>query len=202
VVEVAGAGPATASRARSGREARVCAHSVQFYADDGFLVDGLASFIGAALGGGNAAIVIATGAHREGLAERLAGRGLDLSRAAAEGRYVALDAAETLATFMVDGRPDPTSFADRIGHVVGQAAVAATGARARVAAFGEMVALLWAAGQSEAALELEGLWNGLARTHTFDLHCAYPISLFPQAADGDPLARICAAHSHVTPAED
>src|SRR2546425_5008851 len=181
-----GTAPATGSRARSGREARVCAHSVQFYADDGFLIDRLASFIGAALGDGNAAIVIATGAHREGLAERLAARGLDLSRAAAEGRYAALDAAETLATFMVDGRPNAARFADRIGHVIGQAAAAATGERARVAAFGEMVAPLWAAGQSEAALELERLWNDLARTHTFDLHCAYPIGLFPQAADGDP----------------
>jgi signal transduction histidine kinase len=178
------------------------AHSVQFYADDGLLLDGLARFVGAALVVGDAAIVIATAAHRQGLARRLAARGLDLDRAAAGGRYVALDAAETLATFMVDDWPDAERFAARIGGVVRQATSAASSDAPRVVAFGEMVALLWAAGAPEAALELERLWNELARTHAFDLHCAYPISLFPRASDADPIARVCAAHTHVTPAED
>jgi signal transduction histidine kinase len=204
MVGVADVGPATGSPrpARWEREAHARAHSVQFYADDGFLIDGLGRFVGAALGAGDAAIVIATTAHREALAARLAARGLDLGRAAAAGRYVALDAAETLATFMVDGQPDPTRFADQVGGVVARAAAAAAGEPARVAAFGEMVALLWAGGAPEAALALEQLWNDLAGRHSFDLHCAYPIGLFPHAADADRVARICAAHTHVTPAED
>src|SRR4051794_26764845 len=90
-------------------------HSVQFYEDDTFLLDELSRFIGAALGAGDAALVIATQAHREELARRLAARGLNLARPIAQGRYVALDAAETLATFMRDGRPDPARFATLIG---------------------------------------------------------------------------------------
>ena len=42
-------------------------HSVQFYVDDAFLLDGLSRFIGTALGAGDAAIVLATQAHREAL---------------------------------------------------------------------------------------------------------------------------------------
>src|SRR5579863_925127 len=73
------------------------AHVVQFYGEDGFLLDELSRFIGTALGAGEAAVVIATREHREGLAARLNAWGLDTTRAIAQGRYIALDAAETLA---------------------------------------------------------------------------------------------------------
>src|SRR2546423_2141179 len=50
------------------------AHSVQFYSDDTFLLDEMSRFIGSALGAGDAGLVIATQAHREGLARRVGGR--------------------------------------------------------------------------------------------------------------------------------
>src|SRR5882757_7246899 len=72
-------------------------HSVQFYSQDTFLLDGLSRFVGTALGAGDAAIVLATRAHREGLESRLQVHGLNTARAASQGRYIVLDAAETLA---------------------------------------------------------------------------------------------------------
>src|ERR1700676_3819674 len=69
-------------------------HSVQFYADDSFLLDGLSRFIGTALGAGDA-IVLATPAHREALERRLQARGLSTAKAIRQGRYIVLDAAET-----------------------------------------------------------------------------------------------------------
>ena len=77
------------------------AHTVQFYTDGAFLIDELSRFIGSALVAGDAAVVIATKAHREGLAQGLQSRGLDIARAIEQGRYIALDAAETLAKFML-----------------------------------------------------------------------------------------------------
>src|SRR5581483_10824282 len=68
-------------------------------------------------------------------------------------------------------------------------------------AFGEMVALLWAQGNTEAAIRLEQLWNQLAEKHSFHLHCAYPLSLFPHASDTKGMERICVEHSQVTPGE-
>jgi signal transduction histidine kinase len=177
------------------------AHRVQFYDDDAFLLDELSRSIGSALGAGDSAIVIATREHREGLARRLEARGLDITRAAGEGRYVALDAAETLSKFMVEGWPDAVRFTDLIGGVVARATAAANSEHSRVAAFGEMVALLWAEGKTEAALKLEHLWNDLAQIHAFDLSCGYPIRFFGQSDDGNPIESICAAHSHVIPAE-
>src|SRR5277367_5760202 len=102
-------------------------HTVQFYGEDAFLLDELSRFIGTALGAGDAAVVIATKAHREGLAQRLKARGLDAARAAEQGRYVAMDAAETLGKFMRDGWPDAALFMEVLGGVLGQAAAAGGG---------------------------------------------------------------------------
>ena len=177
------------------------AHVVQFYGDDGFLLDDLSRFIGPALGGGDAAVVIATGQHRDGLARRLQVCGLDTAWAVAQGRYVALDAAETLSKIMLHGWPDAVRFKDVIGGLVERVATRTGGELRHVAAFGEMVALLWAEGKPEAAIRLEELWNDLARTHSFSLRCAYPMSGFCREEHGDLLLKICDQHSNVIPGE-
>src|SRR5262245_36264969 len=94
------------------------AHVVQFYEDDVPLVDAIARFIGAALGAGDGAVVIATERHLASVEELLAARGLDLAAARAERRYVALDAAETLATFMRDDWPDQARFLEIMGSTI------------------------------------------------------------------------------------
>ncbi|MDP9363167.1 MAG: PAS domain-containing protein, partial [Chloroflexota bacterium] len=180
---------------------RNCAHTVQFYDDDAFLLDELGRFVGSALGAGHGAVVVATEGHQAGLAERLRERGVDLALAAGQGRYVSLDAAETLPKLLVDGWPDAARFGDLIGGIVARAAAATRGSHPRVAVFGELVALSCADGKHEAALRLEHLWNDLARTHPFYLHCAYPMGSFCRADDAPVLKAICAAHTSVDPTE-
>jgi PAS domain S-box-containing protein len=99
---------------------------------------------------------------------------------------------------MVDRSPDKTLFHRQIGALV---AKAGDGGRRSVRAFGEMVALLWAEGNSEAAIQLEELWNQLSRTYAFSLLCAYPMSNFNGAADADAFGKVCHAHSKVLPGE-
>src|SRR5256714_11395190 len=172
-------------------------HLVQYYEKEGFLYDRVTDFMSDGLRGGDAAVLIATRAHRSGVESRLARRGVDLAYLTAGGRYHALDAQDTLSRFMVDGTPDPHRFAETVGPVI---RTARTGDR-RVLAFGEMVALLWAEGNREAAIRLEQLWNDLARRETFALLCAYPIAHFDDAGHAEPFAEINAAHTWVTPAE-
>jgi signal transduction histidine kinase len=176
------------------------AHTVQFYAEDTFLLDDLSRFIGTALVAGDAAVVIATKAHRDGLAQRLQSLGFDSAKPIAQGRFMALDAAETLSKFMREGQPDAALFSEVLGSVLGQAATAAGGLR-RIAAFGEMVFLLWAKGNAEAALRLEQLWNALAKSHALSLRCAYPMSGFDREEHSDLFVKICAEHSHLIPVE-
>jgi signal transduction histidine kinase len=182
-------------------EAGPRAHTVQFYGEDASLLKDLSCFIGAALMAGDAAVVIATQAHRDGLTQRLQSLGFDTAKAFEEARYVPLDAADTLEKFMLDGMPDAALFNEIVGSVIGKAAAAAEGKTPRIAAFGEMVALLWAEGNGEGALRLEELWNDLAKTYPFYLRCAYPMSGFDREDHGAAFQKICAEHSHVFPVE-
>jgi hypothetical protein len=176
-------------------------HSVVFYSDDSSLLDDLSRYVGGALGRGDSAIVIATESHREGLKKRLQLRGFDTSYSRLKRRYLEFDAAETLSQFMVGGLPDAASFSEIVTHALVSARVAAEGERPRVAAFGEMVALLWAQGNAAAAVALERLWNDLAHTNDFTLRCAYPTSGFALGHE-DYFLKICGEHSHVFSTED
>jgi hypothetical protein len=119
-------------------------HSVHFYEDDSFLLEELSRFVAASLVAGDSAVVIATKQHREGLHERLVKGGLDVDAAVHQGRFLCLDAAETLSQFMSDGQPDAMRFDKVVGGAIARLAAASHGRNSRVAAFGEMVALLWA----------------------------------------------------------
>src|SRR5262249_4933231 len=154
--------------------------------------------VGDSLAEGNAGVVIATASHRRALDGRLHALGLDLRRPRDEGRYVTLDAAETLARCLVGGHVDETRFTAVVGGVLRDAT---QGGERTVNVFGEMVALLCAQGKSEAAIRLEGLWNDLARTLSFSLLCAYPIGGFRDEASAERFLRICAEHSQIVPAE-
>ncbi len=177
-----------------------CRHAVQFYEHDSALIEALGRHIGTALESGDTAIVIATKAHREGLAEELRLRKINVSAAVKAGLFIELDAAKTLAKFMVGGGPDKQKFQETVGVLVKEA-VARTKPWRRLVAFGEMVALLWAEGKRDATVRLEELWNELAELYTFDLLCGYPIGVFDRLEHRQLFFSICGEHTHVNPAE-
>src|ERR1700686_3668706 len=102
-------------------------HEVVFYSDDWQLLDRLSQFIAAALNAGNAAIVIATEAHRDGLVRELLAYGLEIGAAIEQGRYIALDAADTISAFIVNGMLDSVRFLESFGNLILTAANAAKG---------------------------------------------------------------------------
>ena len=168
-------------------------HVVQFYDDDGELAAGVAPYLAEALDADGVAIVIATPAHRRAFAARLAAADIDVARARETGRLVMLDAAEAVDTLLFDGRVAGHRYDKLIGDPVRDAAA---GGRV-VRAYGEIVALLWADGHVAAALELEGLWNGLGREVGFSLYCAYPRALVEAEGVVDAFHEVCLQHSAV-----
>jgi len=72
--------------ARQGEHGR----TVQFYRDAAYPLDTLSQQIGEALAAGGVAIVIASRAHRDDLAQRLKERGLDVAGATQQGRLETL----------------------------------------------------------------------------------------------------------------
>jgi PAS domain S-box-containing protein len=177
-------------------------HGVHFYGEDKSLIKELGLFMGNAARTGDSCVVIATQEHRDVLSRELTARGIDVPKATREGRYLAMDAATTLAACSWDGHPHPVRFQEVVGGTVDRALRAATGSRKKVAAFGEMVALLWEQGNAEAALRLEQFWNDLIRVHpALSLRCGYPLAGFDRAGHSRIFEKICAEHSHVLPAE-
>jgi hypothetical protein len=61
-------------------------------------------------------------------------------------------------------------------------------------AYGELVDVLWKAGQDAAAIRVELLWNKLAATHDFSLLCGYAMGNFYKRAGLNAISR---EHSHV-----
>jgi len=151
-------------------------HELLFFSDEAVLLDNFARVVGAALNTGNAAIVVATPSHREGLLERLRKQGLDVGRAIQKGNYIALDVAESLSAFMVDGLPDPVRFLRGISGVIATAKKAANAKQPHVVVCGEGIAVLLAEGKTDAAIRLERLCDEVASTHEIDVLCAYPLT--------------------------
>jgi anti-sigma regulatory factor (Ser/Thr protein kinase) len=170
-------------------------HVVQFYEDDADLVARAGGYLLEGALAGEVAIVIATEAHRTAFEAHLRDVGVDVAAARDEGTLVLLDAAATLESFKRDGSVDRDAFFEVIGGVVN--AAAATGRPVR--AYGEMVALLWEAGDVLAAIDLETLWNELGSEVPFSLYCAYRSESVLGHEHAAALQRVCHLHSAVVP---
>lgn len=170
-------------------------HFVRFSEDDAALVKEISHFIGTGLLTGHGGIVIATQAHLDEIEQGLTASGCNLTAAREDERYISLDADETLSKIMINGSPDEERFLYTVGTLLIQMQVRHSWVRA----FGDMVSLLWAKEQYDAALHLEQLWNDLIDLHSCSLFCAYRMKDFN--ADGAELRfkDVCAQHSQVLP---
>jgi len=166
-------------------------HVIQLYENDHILIDALAGFVGSGINAGDSCVVIATRAHINALNERLREHGIHLQALIEDGRYIPLDAEQTLASFMVDGKINKSLFMEQAASLMARARQN----NRRVRAFGEMVALLWEQGNKAATIELEQLWNEYCSEEPFCIFCAYPKSSFKSV--DTPLVHICGAHSKI-----
>jgi len=170
-------------------------HAVGFYSEDRYFLDDLTEFIIAALKAGNAAIVVATESHRDSLLSRLQAQDVNIRAAIEQGRYIPLDAADTLSALMLNDMPDPLRFLKLMGSFIETASKAARGARVSIC--GECVHLLWTQGKAEAAIQFEKLANQLANKYDVDILCGYSLGCSQGAMDSHIFQRICAEHSAV-----
>lgn len=170
-------------------------HEVVFYSDDPQLVDQVSAFIGAALKAGNAAIVIATDSHRDSLIRRFQAYGLDVDADIEQSRYIAVDAAETLSTFLVNGMLVSCRFLESFGSLISTAARAVKVKHARVVVFGEGAHLLWTQGNVQAAIQDEKLCNELTKKYNVDILCGYRLASFQTGIGSHVFEQICLEHS-------
>jgi hypothetical protein len=173
-------------------------HFVQFYkADEPLLNRNVGNFLWDGLLRGDGLLVIGTRQRRECLSSHLSRLGADVALARREGQLAMLDAHEVLERFMVNGQPDW----DRFQHAIGEALQLARPrvADAGICAYGEMVGVLWEAGETEAAIRLEDCWNKLLHRGGITLFCGYPIDVFANDFQRGHVHDVLCAHSHVLP---
>jgi len=174
-------------------------HFLQFYhADERPLVRNVGRFLCEGLNQGDHLILISTKEHTASFTDELAVLNAGVDAARRDGKLVCLDARETLAQFMVDGRPDAERFRSVIGSLLLRFSSNAGGVRA----YGEMVNVLWKDGLTAVALRLEQLWNDLLRDFEFSLYCAYQVDIFDGRVAMADLNAVLCNHTHLLPGSD
>src|SRR5687768_3527379 len=132
-----------------------CDHVVQIYENDQVFLDVLSGFVGSGINAGDCVVVIATEDHLAALAKRLRSSGIRVDSLISNDQYIPINAQDALAEFMVNGWPDDNKFNQFVSLLLKRAKKHGRPVRA----FGEMVALLWAEGNSGATVRLEHLWK-------------------------------------------
>ena len=176
-------------------------HVVQLYGtDERLLARNVSRYLAEGFARGDGLLLIATPRHTDAFASGLAERGLDVPRIVREGRLTVLDAEELLGRLMVDGMPDPHRFDDVMGREL-RTIRRRTGSP-DICAYGEMVGILWSAGEFAAAERLEELWNTAIAGGGLRLYCAYAIDVLGQGWDSAAVTPILASHSAVVSGGD
>jgi hypothetical protein len=174
-------------------------HFVQLYGkDDRLLTRNVARYLSEGLRRGDGLLVIATAEHRGTLVRHLTEERA-YSKAVLEGRLVFLDAETTLNRFLVNGEPDQSRFESIIAEAL--RGVRSRAVQSGVRAYGEMVGVLWNAGQFAAAVRLEELWNQLLQSSDVSLFCSYPIDVFSPEFQASSVDALLCAHTHVLPTD-
>ena len=110
-------------------------------------------YLAGAIAEGGAAVIVATPGRCAEFEAHLAAGGVDVGAARRDGPLICLDATRVARLLTGAGRIDRAGFDTQFRPAI----LAAGEAPGPVRIYGEVVALLWAAGQVNAALELEGL---------------------------------------------
>lgn len=176
---------------------RRCLHEVIFYSDRSHFLGTFADFLTSSLKAGDAAVVMLTKSKREVLVQRLQIMGLDIAALTEEGRYISLDTAEVLETFMVKGLPDRTQFLKIVTGIAQRATRRLKQEHNCVVFCGECAPRLWSEGNAEGALKLEQLWNEFGQSSTIQILCAYPLVSFDDEVGRYVQEQLCHEHTAV-----
>jgi hypothetical protein len=170
-------------------------HHVVFYSSDDVLVQAFTRFIGGALDGGKAVIVLLNEAHEESVRRSLRASHVDVDRAIRQKRYVPMSINDLLAQVMVNGRVDPIRFQNAAENLLADVERQAMNHDAGIAACGECAPTLWADGNVEAAMQLEHLWDEIGKSRQIDILCGYP--MIARDEEVKTVRSLCAEHTAV-----
>jgi hypothetical protein len=171
--------------------ATVRSHAVHVYDRVEELTAGVLAYLLPALQGAGAALVVAGTNHRVSFAAALRRLPIDLPVLTEQGRYVALDTDEVLATVMIEGRADGARFRAVVVGLIDDL----YREHGWVRVYSETTARLWADGRAPAALELEEEPDDVAASGAVSLYCACPRDVLDGSSDA--WAAVLSRHTRV-----
>src|SRR5215211_5426679 len=177
-----------------------CDHIVQLYQDQDFLNRAVCRFAGAALANGEGIILVPTLMHWNVIRPRLEAEGVNVEAARRRGQLTVVDADELLPRFRRDAMPDSPVFLGLAADVIADAH--ADGRYQKVRWWGEMVNVLWERGDVAASMNLEDLFDQLAKKHDIAIFCSFLMDNFNGDVHAHMLPRLGPNHSHLIPVED
>lgn len=167
-------------------------HILSIYEDGPGFLNLLYGFVSGGFNARAAVVVIATAEHLSYIDEQLKRDGYDVFGLKLTDEYIPLDAEALLDQFMIHDSLDENLFF----HVITNLLARAKKQDRMVRAFGEMVAILWARGLTDATFQLEALWNQYCESEGFSLFCAYPKTVFGKEHNHS-VEDICCAHTRL-----
>jgi hypothetical protein len=174
-------------------------HLVQIYSggDEQHLARNVGQYLFEGFKRNDGLLVIADAFNTKLFQLQLEQAGIDTELAIHTGQLFFADAQETLSRFMRNGQPDWNLFEEVAGTAMRQVRPEVPGAGLR--AYGEMVGILWKAGQYSAAIRLEQFWNKLLGQSSFSLFCGYAIDVFGKDFQICHLDALLCTHTHMLP---
>lgn len=146
-------------------------HRLFLFHSDNELAAGVGELLSQWLCSGETVLALFTSTHLHAIERHLRERGVDFDSAVSEGRFVTIEAQEAMDDLLRSGRVEPDEFAALSSGPV--ARIIESGRTCHV--IGEVVGLLWAAGEVQAAMDLEDRWLSVCRDLGFTLDCTYPV---------------------------
>jgi CheY-like chemotaxis protein len=169
-------------------------HELEVFGDDESLLYSLVNYVKRALDAQSTAIVMASAEHLVGMRGRLRLEGVDISDSIRRGNYIQVDVHDLLSSFMTDGRPDSVRFEQISGGLIREAIKRNKG---EVAVCGECAPILWSEGKFQAAIDIERLWDRLARMYPVHTLCGYTQDHGVDLEKHPSFPRICSHHTAV-----
>jgi len=174
-------------------EAPAGRHFAQFHRDATTLTDAAFVFLESGLRHGKSLLIVAPPQRVEQLFDRLSTGKLHPQSLMDSGQLAVMDSTPIIEQLVPDGGTQWARFRGMLAPVLARLAPRGRGTRI----YGEITNALWQAGETDAAIRLEDLWNALAAAHSFSLFCGYTIDTQCEHAYAAPLEELGRTHSDI-----
>lgn len=174
-------------------EAPAGRHFAQFHRDTEVLTESAFVFLEAGLRHDNSLLVIAPTVRVEQLFDRLSIGKLHSKSLLDSGQLAVMDSTPIIDVLVAHPETEAARFRGILDPVLSQLRPFGRGTRI----YGEIANVLWQAGETDAAVRLEDLWNALAAAYTFSLFCGYRLDTMSETSYAGPLEELGRTHSDI-----